>query len=124
MKRKYFLFFIFNFFCITSCVSSIDIKPNELKKAVVGEFYDEQIEIEKINLVGEVVIDTNLPENSGIQFKKVGEDDFFYENSVKIYGTPKDAGKFYLELRGYYRGGTGGSTVKFNKKYDFIINEK
>lgn len=116
------LFFIF--FNILGCVSKIEVKPDHLSPAVLNQYYEQIIEIEKINLVGEVIIDTNLPENSGIEFKKVGEDDYFYENSVKIYGKPKSAGKFYVELRGYYRGGTGGSSVKFKKKYDLVVNEK
>lgn len=121
MKIIFVSLFLFN---ILGCVSKFDIQPDDLPPAILSQFYEQTIEIEKINLVGEVIIDTDLPENSGIQFKKVGEDDIFYENSVKIYGIPKDVGKFYVELRGYYRGGIGGSAVKFNKKYDLEINEK
>lgn len=116
----YFIFWISN---ISGCTSKLDIQPAYLPTAVVGKYYEQLIEIEKINLVGEVIVDTNLPENSGIQFKKVGEDEYFYENSIKIYGTPRNVGKFYVELRGYYRGGAGGSSVTFNKKYDLIVNE-
>ena len=124
MKYISILVLAFSFFNILGCVSKIEVKPDRLSNAVLNQYYEQTIEIEKINLVGKVVIDTNLPENSGMQFEKVGEDEYFYENSIKIYGTPKNIGKYYVELRGYYRGGVGGSSVKFNKKYDLIINEK
>lgn len=115
------------FYCflnITGCSSKIDIKPDNLNKAFLNEYYEQIIEIEKINLVGQVIIDTNLPENSGILFSKIGEDEYFYENTIKIHGTPKTAGQYYIELKGYYRGGYAGSSVKFKKKYDFVVMDK
>ena len=124
MKALLIFCFIFWISNISGCTSKLDIHPAYLPTAVVGKYYEQVVEIEKNNLVGEIIIDTNLLENSGIQFKKVGEDDYFYENSIKIYGTPRNVGKFYVVFRGYYRGGAGGSSVKFNKKYDFIINDK
>ncbi len=39
-------------------------------------------------------------------------------------GYQKKTGKYHVELRGYYRAGVGGSSLKFNKKYDLVINDK
>lgn len=123
--KIYFMFFIFfGFLNIVGCVSKIDISPDYLKPAFLNKYYEQVIEIEKINLVGEVVVVTDLKDDSGIKVAKIGEDEYFYENTIKIYGIPKNAGKYHVELRGYYRGGVGGSSVKFNKKYDLVINEK
>lgn len=37
-----------------------------------GEKYDNRIEIEKLNIFGELVIKIDLPDNSGINIEKVG----------------------------------------------------
>lgn len=65
MKIIFVSLFLFN---ILGCVSKFDIQPDDLPPAILSQFYEQTIEIEKINLVGEVIIDTDLPENSGIQF--------------------------------------------------------
>ena len=59
-----------------------------------GEKYDNRIEIEKLNIFGELVIKIDLPDNSGINIEKVGENDFLYQNSIRIYGVPKVKGNY------------------------------
>lgn len=49
-----------------------------------GEKYNNRIEIEKLNIFGELVIKTDLADNSGINIEKVGENDFLYQNSIRI----------------------------------------
>ena len=69
----------------------------------------------------QVLLCLDLPDNSGINIEKVGENDFLYQNSIRIYGVPKVKGNYYILLDGNFRGGAFGGMTNFKKKYDVII---
>ncbi|WP_180113593.1 hypothetical protein [Acinetobacter sp. YH12063] len=86
MKNYLLLFVFLNLF---GCMSEIKINPDYLNPAFLNKYYEQVIEIEKVNSVGEVVVVTDLKDDSGIKVAKIGEDEYFYENTIKIYGIPK-----------------------------------
>ncbi|NWK76037.1 hypothetical protein HYG93_17600 [Acinetobacter sp. SwsAc6] len=97
------------------------MEPNKLPELKYGENYDNSIEIEKLKIIGDLVIKTDLPENSGISIQKNGKDDFFFQNTIKVYGTPRVKGNYYILLDGNFVGGTFGGMTNFKKKYDITI---
>lgn len=117
-KTTLYFYFLF----LMGCSHKIKIEPNILPKFKFGEKYDSNIEIERLKLLEGLVIKTNLPENSGIFIEKSGEDDFYYQNTIRIHGTPKVKGNYYILLDGKFRGGALGGVTYFQKKYNMIIN--
>jgi hypothetical protein len=115
------IIYLFPIFFILGCSHQIKIEPNNFPEMKYGKKYDNRIEIEKLNIFGELVIKTDLPDNSGINIEKVGENDFLYQNSIRIYGVPKVKGNYYILLDGNFRGGAFGGMTNFKKKYDVII---
>ncbi|WP_227865816.1 MULTISPECIES: hypothetical protein [Acinetobacter] len=121
MKNNFYYPFFFVFLLLLGCNHKIQIEPNKLPELKYGENYDNSIEIEKLKIIGDLVIKTDLPENSGISIQKNGKDDFFFQNTIKVYGTPRVKGNYYILLDGNFVGGTFGGMTNFKKKYDITI---
>ena len=63
MKKFFYSGYLVCVFFILGCSHQIKIEPNNLPEMKYGEKYDNRIEIEKLNIFGELVIKTDLPDN-------------------------------------------------------------
>lgn len=61
--KSFFTLGILLVFFILGCSHQIKIEPNNFPEMKYGEKYDNRIEIEKLNIFGELVIKTDLPDN-------------------------------------------------------------
>lgn len=71
MKLYSIFFYFLGFLNIVGCVSKIDISPDYLKPAFLNKYYEQVIEVEKINLVSEVVVVTDLKDDLELRLQRL-----------------------------------------------------
>lgn len=96
------------------------ISPNELPVGHVDQIYNEKIEIEKVILVDDLFVDSNITNDSGLVLNTgVGEPPYS-DNTIEVKGTPIKNGKYEIILEEQTRNAYGGN-INFRKKYDLIV---
>jgi hypothetical protein len=76
------------------------ISPNELPVGHVDQIYNEKIEIEKVILVDDLFVDSNITNDSGLVLNTgVGEPPYS-DNTIEVKGTPIKNGKYEIILEG------------------------
>ncbi|KEC82327.1 hypothetical protein H0S57_02115 [Acinetobacter johnsonii] len=91
-----------------------------MPKASVGKPYNVKIEIEKVILVDDLFVDSNITNDSGLVLNTgVGEPPYS-DNTIEVKGTPIKNGKYEIILEGQTRNAYGGN-INFRKKYDLIV---
>ena len=108
---------------LMACTQEIQITPKVLPNAVVGQYYNAKIEIEKVTLIDGLFVDTSIPINSGLKmYTGVGQLPYS-EHIIEIKGTPTHSGQYQIVLDGATRNAYGGN-INFRKEYDLKVVEK
>ena len=75
-------------FAFVGCGNAPSILPNELPVGHVDQIYNEKIEIEKVILVDDLFVDSNITNDSGLVLNTgVGEPPYS-DNTIEVKGTP------------------------------------
>lgn len=105
---------------LTACTQEVKITPQVLPDAVVGQYYDAKIEIEKVTLIDGLFVDSSIPIDSGLKVDTEKGQLPYSGHTIEIKGTPSQSGKYRIVLEGATRNALGGN-MNFRKEYDFVI---
>lgn len=115
IKALYLLLSMF----LTACSQEIQITPKTLPNAMVGQYYEAKIKIEKVVLIDGLYFDSTISKNSGLKVSHVGVVPHS-DHTIEIKGIPTQSGTYHIVLEGATRDAYGGN-IHFRKEYDLII---
>ncbi len=118
MKIK-ILYLLFSMF-VTACTQEIKITPKALPDAVVGQYYNAKIEIEKVTLIDGLYFDTSISKSSGLSVDPNAGVVPYSDHIIEIKGTPTRSGTYRIILEGATRNAHGGN-IHFRKEYDLVV---
>ncbi|WP_254433874.1 hypothetical protein [Acinetobacter sp. Marseille-Q1618] len=104
---------------LMACTQEILITPKVLPNAVVGQYYDTKIEIEKVTLIDGLYFDSTIAKNSGLSISHVGVVPYS-DHTIIIRGIPTQTGTYHIVLEGVTRDAYGGN-IHFRKEYDLVV---
>ena len=81
-------------FAFVGCSNAPSISPNELPVGHVDQIYNEKIEIEKVILVDDLFVDSNITNDSGLVLNTVLESLLIVIIQLKLKGPPIKNGKY------------------------------
>ncbi|WP_227560855.1 hypothetical protein [Acinetobacter bereziniae] len=117
--KNIFLILLSAFF-ILGCTNTPSITPDKLPKASVGEHYNVKIEIEKVILVDELFVDSNITKDSGLVLNTGIGDPPYSDNIIEVKGVPVKMGEYEIIIEGQTRNAYGRN-INFRKKYDLVV---
>ncbi len=104
---------------LMACTQEIQVIPKTLPNAMVGQYYEAKIEIEKVVLIDGLYFDSTISKNSGLKISHVGVVSHS-DHTIEIKGTPTQPGTYHIVLEGATRDAYGGN-IHFRKEYDLIV---
>ncbi|WP_228257092.1 hypothetical protein [Acinetobacter piscicola] len=105
---------------LMACSQEIEITPNILPHAIVGQNYDAKIEIEKVTLIDGLFVDTSIPINSRLKIYTGMGQRPYHDHVIKIKGIPTQLGTYRVVLEGETRNTYGGN-IHFRKEYTLVV---